>query len=265
MKEDTMSDHLADHRLELIMSVLSARGECRTRQLAEQFKLSEMTLRRDLAELEARGLLRRVHGGAVLLNRDVEYAQRLELGQAQKQLVSRAATRFLKSGQTVYLDAGTTSSEMARAIGQGLPQVTHLHIVTHGISIASELAGRTPYHLQLIGGEVYQNALSTVGPIALEQIAKLDIDVFFMGAGGVDAKLGWTNSNHVEAVIKRAVIDRSKSVFAICDSAKWGQQSFAPIVPLSGVTRWIVDRGLPREGVEAAKSAGVTLAYADGL
>jgi DeoR/GlpR family transcriptional regulator of sugar metabolism len=260
-----VAEHLADHRLELIMSVLSARGECRTTQLAEQFHLSEMTLRRDLAELETRGLLRRVHGGAVLLNRDVVYAQRMELGQAQKQLVSRAATRFLKSGQTVYLDAGTTSFEMARAIVQGLPQVTHLHIVTHGISIASELAGKTPYHLQLIGGEVYQNALSTVGPIALEQIAKLDIDVFFMGAGGVDAKLGWTNSNHVEAVIKRAVIDRSKNVFAICDSAKWAQQSFAPIVPLGGVTRWIVDRGLPREGVEAAKSVGVALAYADGL
>ena len=149
-----------------------------------------MTLRRDLAEVEARGLLRRVHGGAVLVNRDVEYAERLELGQAQKQLVGKTATRFPKSGQTVYLDAGTTSFEMTRAIGQGLPQVTHLHIVTHGISIANELAGRTPYHLQLIGGEVYQNALSTVGPIALAQIADLHIDVFFIGAGGVTAKLG---------------------------------------------------------------------------
>lgn len=260
-----MAEHLAEHRLELIMSVLSARGECRTRQLAEQFQLSEMTLRRDLGELETRGLLRRVHGGAVLLNRDVEYAQRLELGQAQKQLVGRAATRLLKSGQTVYLDAGTTSLELARAIGQGLPQVTHLQIVTHGISIASELAGRTPYHLQLIGGEVYQNALSTVGAVALAQIADLNIDAFFMGAGGVDVAAGWTNSNHVEGVIKRAIIERSKSVCVICDSAKWGQQSFAPIVPFGAVSRWIVDRGLAREGVEAARAAGITLSYADGF
>jgi DeoR/GlpR family transcriptional regulator of sugar metabolism len=260
-----MVEHLADHRLELIMSELSARGECRTRQLAQQFRLSEMTVRRDLAELEGRGLLRRVHGGALLLNRDVEYARRLELGQAQKQLVGRAATRLLESGQTVYLDAGTTSFEMARAICQGLPHITHLHIITHGISIAGELAGRTPYQIQLIGGEVYQNALSTVGPVALAQIAGLDIDVFFMGAGGVDLAVGWTNSNHVEAVIKRAVIDRSKSVCAICDSAKWGQQSFAPIVPFAGVTRWIVDRGLAREGVEAARAAGMALTYADAV
>ncbi len=258
-----MTDHLADHRLELIMSELTARGECRTRQLAQQFRLSEMTVRRDLAELEARGLLRRVHGGAVMQNRDVEYARRLELGQLQKQKVGRAAAALLKSGQTIYLDAGTTAFEMARAIGQGLPQITHLHIVTHGISIASELAGRTPYQLQLIGGEVYQNALSTVGPVALGQIADLNIDLFFMGAGGVDGTLGWTNSNHVEAVIKRAVIARSKSVCAICDSAKWGQQSFAAILPFADVRRWIVDRGLAREGAEAARAAGITLTYTE--
>lgn len=260
-----MADHLADHRLQLIMSVLSARGECRTRQLAEQFQLSEMTVRRDLQELESRGLLRRVHGGAVLLNRDVNYSLRLEHDQAQKQLIGRAATRLLKSGQTVYIDAGTTALDLARAIRQGLPHITHLQIVTHGITIATELAGQTPYSVQLIGGDVYQNALSTVGPTALGQISRLDIDVFFMGAGGVDAIMGWTNSNHVEAVIKRAVIARSKSVCAIVDSSKWGQQSFAPIVPLGEVSRWIVDRGLAHDGVDAANSAGVALNFADGL
>ena len=260
-----MADHLADHRQELIMSVLSARGECRTKQLAEQFQSSEMTLRRDLAELEKRGLLRRVHGGAVLLNRDVDYAQRVELDHAQKQWVGRAASRLLKSGQTVYLDAGTTACEMARAIAQGLPQVSDLSIVTNGISIAGELAGRTPYQLQLIGGEIYQNALSTVGPVALAQIANLNIDVFYMAAGAVDIHAGWTNSNLIEAMVKRAVVARSKSVVSICDSAKWGQESFATIVPLEGVSRWVVDRGLAPEGVAAARAADITLIYADGM
>jgi len=260
-----MTEHLADHRLQLILSVLSARGECRTRQLAEQFQLSEMTVRRDLQELEARGLLRRVHGGAVLLNRDVNYALRLEHDPAQKQLIGRAATRLLKSGQTVYIDAGTTALELARAIRQGLPHITHLQIVTHGITIATELAGQTPYDVQLIGGSVYQNALSTVGPTALAQIAALDIDLFFLGAGGVEAAAGWTNSNHVEAVVKRAVIDRSRNVCAIVDSSKWGQQSFAPIVAFTRVPRWIVDRGLPPEAIEAARQGGIAISFADGL
>lgn len=260
-----MAEHLADHRLELIMTALAARGECRTKQLAEHLQSSEMTLRRDLAELEKRGLLRRVHGGAVLLNRDVDAAQRLEQGEAQKQWVGRAATRLLKSGQTVYLDAGTTAREMARTIVQGLPQVSDLSIVTHGIGIASELAGRTPYQLQLIGGEIYQNTLSTVGPVALAQIANLQIDVFFLAPGAVDTQAGWTNSNLVEAMVKRAVVARSKSVVSICDSAKWGQESFATIVPLNGVSRWVVDRGLTPQGVAAAKAAGITLVYADGM
>ena len=260
-----MAEHLADHRQGLIMTALSARGECRTKQLAEQLQSSEMTLRRDLAELEKRGLLRRVHGGAVLINQDVDYAQRLEPGHAQKQWVGRAATRLLKSGQTVYLDAGTTACEMARAIAQGLPQVSDLSIVTHGISIAGELAGRTPYQLQLIGGEIYQNTLSTVGPVALAQIANLNIDVFFLAPGAVDTHAGWTNSNMVEAMVKRAVVARSKSVVAICDSAKWGQESFVTVVSLDGVSRWVVDRGLPPEGIAAAKTAGITLIYAEGM
>jgi DeoR/GlpR family transcriptional regulator of sugar metabolism len=260
-----MAEHLADHRQELIMSALSARGECRTKQLAEQFQSSEMTLRRDLEQLEKRGLLRRVHGGAVLLNRDADYAQHLEQDHAQKQWVGRAAARLLKSGQTVYLDAGTTACEMARAIAQGLPQVSDLTIVTHAISIASELAGRTPYQLQLIGGEIYQNALSTVGPVALAQIANLNIDVFFLAAGAVDIRAGWTNSSLVEATVKRAVVARSKSVVSICDSAKWGQESFATVVPFEGVSRWVVDRGLASDGVAAAKAAGITLLYAEGM
>jgi len=258
-----MTQHLADRRLELIMSVLTTRGECRTRQLAEQFQLSEMTVRRDLQELEARGLLRRVHGGAVLLNRDVDYAVRLQHDQAQKQSIGRAATQLLRSGQTVYLDAGTTALDLARAIRAGLHHVTHLRLVTHGITVATELAGQTPYSLELIGGEVYQNALSTVGPSALAQIGCLEIDIFFMGAGGVDTAMGWTNSNHVESVVKRAVIQRSKVVCAIADSAKWGQQSYAPIVPFGAVSRWIVDSGLQPEAIEAARSAGVAITFAD--
>ena len=259
-----MNDHLADRRLELILSVLAARGECRTRQLAEQFQLSEMTVRRDLQELESRGLLRRVHGGAVLLNRDVNYSLRLEHEQAQKKLIGLAGTRLLKSGQTVYIDAGTTALELARAIRQGLPHITHLHIVTHGITVATELAGQTPYSVQLIGGEVYQNALSTVGPTAVAQIGDLDIDLFFMGAGGVSAATGWTNSNHIEAVVKRAVIARSKSVCAIVDSSKWEQDSFAPIVPFGEIARWLVDRAISEQAQAAAKRSGVAISFAEG-
>lgn len=260
-----MAEHLSEHRLELIMSVLKSRGECRTRQLAEQFDLSEMTLRRDLQALEKRGLLKRVHGGAVLLNSDINYTMRLQYDQIQKQSIGRTATRMLKSGQTIYIDAGTTTLELARAIRDGLPHITHLQIVTHGITIASELAGQTPYSVQLIGGDVYQNALSTVGPTALAQIGELNIDVFFMAAVGVNQGMGWSNSNHVEAVIKRAVIERSKQVCALADSSKWGHESYAAIVPFERIPYWVVNRGLAEDGIAAAKAANIELTFAESI
>jgi DeoR/GlpR family transcriptional regulator of sugar metabolism len=260
-----MKDLLAERRLEMITAVLHTRGECRTKQLAEQFNLSEMTLRRDFHTLEERGLLRRVHGGAVLLNSDVNYSKRLEFDQIQKQVIGRAAVNLLKSGQTIYIDAGTTTLEMARTIRQGLAHVTHLQIVTHGITIASELAGHTPYNVQLIGGDVYQNALSTVGPVALAQINNLHIDTFFMGAVAVSQAQGWGNSNHVEAVVKRAVIEHSKQVCVLADSSKWGQESYSPIVSLGAVTKWITNRGLSQEAIDAAKAAKIAITFADGI
>ncbi|MGX8882557.1 DeoR/GlpR family DNA-binding transcription regulator [Methylovorus sp. SPW-M1] len=260
-----MTKHLAEHRLELIISALRARGQCRTAQLAEQFNLAEITVRRDLHTLEKRGLLKRVHGGAVLLNSDVQYSQRLQHDQLQKQIIGLAATRMLKSGQTIYIDAGTTTLELARAIRNGVPHLTDLTIITHGITIATELAGQTPYSLQLIGGDVYQNALSTVGPTALAQIKALNIDLFFMAAVGVDQAMGWSNSNHVEAVIKRAVIDRSQHVCALADSSKWGNPSYAHIVPFGEVSHWVVDHGLSAQGVASAQAANIELLFAEGI
>ncbi|SMC18411.1 transcriptional regulator, DeoR family [Andreprevotia lacus DSM 23236] len=254
---------LADHRMQLIMTLLANKGECRVRELAEQFKLSEMTVRRDLQELEARGLLKRVHGGAVLISHDVGYPQRVQQGQAQKQRIGHTAASLLRNGMAIYLDAGTTAMEIARAIRSGLPDVRQLSIVTHGINIATELSGQTPYSLHLIGGEVYQNAFSTVGPAALEQIAGFHFDLFFMGAGGVDTLAGWTNSNHQEAQVKRAVMARSAETCAIVGSDKWGQRTFAPVARFEDVRSWIVDRELPADAMRIADQVGMSVIYAD--
>jgi DeoR family transcriptional regulator of aga operon len=259
-----MSSHLANFRMQLIMSALAAQGECRTSDLAQRFQLSENTIRRDLLELEERGLLRRVHGGAVLIDQDAAYAGRIEHCVPQKAWIGRAAAGLIESGQHVYLDAGSTALELVRAICDGLPTVTHLHLFTHGIRIASELIGRTPYHVHLIGGEVYQNTHCTVGPQALAQIDQFRFDLFFMGANGVDLQRGWTISNHMEVLIKRAVISRSKRVYALVDGSKWNQPALAPIVPFNTIKHWISDTALPADGQAAARAAGIELSLAAG-
>jgi len=248
--------------MQLIMSALSAQGECRTSELAQRFQLSENTIRRDLLELEERGLLLRVHGGAVLVDQDAAYATRLEHSLPQKRAIGQAAATLIESGQNIYLDVGSTTQELVRVIRDGLPTVTHLHIFTNGVKIAGELIGQTPYNVHLIGGEIYQNTFCTVGPSALAQIDQFRFDLFFMGANGVDPQRGWTNSNHMEVLVKRAVISRSKRVFALVDSSKWNLPSLAQIVPLAGVKHWIVDADLAPDAQASARAAGVEVMIA---
>jgi DeoR/GlpR family transcriptional regulator of sugar metabolism len=257
-----MSSHLANYRMQLIMSVLAAQGECRISELARRFSLSENTIRRDLLKLEEQGLLQRVHGGAVLINEDAVYRESMSRSLPQKRAIGRAAVSLIESGQHVFIDAGTTALELAQAMRHGLPGVTHLHIYTHGVNIARELIGQTPYTLHLIGGEIYQNTASSVGPTALSQIEALRFDLFFMGANGVDAQRGWTNSNHMEVLIKRAVLERSKHAAAIVDSTKWNQSSLATIVPLGAVREWIVDDGLGPGACTVARAANVRITVA---
>jgi DeoR family transcriptional regulator of aga operon len=162
----------------------------------------------------------------------------------------------------IYLDSGTTSMELALAIKTGLPGVNQLSIATHGINIAIELSGHPAFSVHLIGGELYHNGLSTVGPVALGQIAQSHFDLFFMGARGIDESAGWTNSNQLETQLKHAAIAQSRQVCAIVDSAKWGHRGFSVIVPFARVPVWVTDTDLPDAARAAARAAGVDVQIA---
>lgn len=253
---------LADHRRELILATLSSGGQCRVSDLARQFSLSEMTVRRDLRVLEEQGLLRRVHGGAVLVDAEVGYPLRAQKGQTQKQRIGRRAAGLIRNGMAIYLDSGTTAMEVALAINTGLPGVNELSISTHGINIAIELCGHPSFDVHLIGGELYHNGLSTVGPVALGQIAQSHFDLFFMGARGIDDRAGWTNSNQLETQLKHAAIAQSRQVCAIADSTKWGHRGFSAIVAFDQVPVWVTDADLPDAARKAAQAAAIEVLIA---
>lgn len=252
----------AGHRHLLILKVLAQEGACRVSDMARRFTLSEMTLRRDLQEMHDAGLLKRVHGGAIALGRDTEFGVRTQEGSQQKQQIGAAAAGLIQNGWSVYLDAGTTAMEVARAIVAGLKDVRTLSIVTNGVNIATELVGRTPYDLYSIGGEIYPAGVSAVGPMTLAQLENFHFDLFFMGARGVDAEVGWTNTNHLETQVKHAVIARSRQVCAVVDSHKWGRRALVSVAPLGAVTHWVCDAGLPQQARAAAAGQGVSLLIA---
>ena len=235
-------------RAHSILESFKAEGSVKTSELAKEFSVSEMTIRRDLDELVRLGLARRVHGGAVLLSAPGEKPSAAD-GSANMKLVARRALQFFPQQGTVYMDAGRTSMELARVIPE-LPaaQRDTLRIVTHASNVASYLSEvRAVRSVHQIGDDIDQITLAAVGPQALEQLQGLHYNVFFMGVSGADPDAGWTNNNLAESKVKQVVMRHSAKVYVIADSSKWRSVNFAPIGLFDAVTAWIVDRNREAE------------------
>jgi len=258
-----MALSLPSRRLTLILSRLQERGEVRTTALAEDFDVSEMTIRRDLSLLVQRVLVHRVHGGAVLEGRELGYEERSKRRHTAKQAVGIRAAALVRAGQTLFLDSGSTAMEVARAlILRTRSSSFEVRVVTHATNIATALATCPSLRVHQIGGEIYQNMFSAVGPEALEQLRALKFDICFLGVNGATVSEGWTNSNQVEVAIKQVVIKRSRAPYVIADSSKWGYAAFAHIAPLGDMNGWITDALLPKSGEEELRGLGVEVVRA---
>ena len=250
-------------RLQTIFEIIERQGTVRTKELAAQLGVSEMTIRRDLDDLGRQGRVRRVHGGATLFTSSDKLGG-YEANIIRKQTVARAALQYFPRAGTVYLDAGSTGMELARVIHELDPtQRDGLRIVTHAPAVATYLATqRSVRSVHQIGDEVNFATLSAVGPHALEQILRLHFDVFFMGVRGADPTVGWTNNDSAEAKVKQAVMSRSSETYVLADSSKWRAISFTPIAPLGAATGWIVDRGHQQDMEDTFRSLSVKLCFA---
>jgi DeoR/GlpR family transcriptional regulator of sugar metabolism len=246
---------LAHQRQQYILEVLRQHGNVRVIDVSEHLSVSEMTIRRDLAELEDKGLLQRVYGGAISsTSKDIAYSSRNAAYHDEKQAIAHHAAGLVKSGQSVFLDAGTTCMEIAKALlERSQRERLQVNVTTHAINIATELAGHQNVRTYQIGGEVYRESFAITGPDAVAKIRSLHFDVFFMGVCGVHPEVGLTNTNSVEVEVKLAVMERSKASYVVSDSSKWNKTTFSPIAPLSSVTGWITDEGLPKEARRALK------------
>ena len=185
-----------------------------------------------LTALERRGVLRRVHGGAIPVERfgnEPDVADREGHSAGQKERIARAALEELPDGGSIILDAGTTTVRLARL----LPFDRQLTVVTHSIPGASLLTGRPNISLHVLGGVVRPRTLAAVGE--------------------------WTKAQIAEATIKRALIEASRRVVVLADHTKFGREDFARVVPLSVVETIITDFELDDEFAEHIESAGPTV------
>ena len=252
---------LARDRSQQILVLLEAQGSLSNALLAQTLGVSNMTVRRDLLDLEHQGLVRRVHGGVELPSSpDRGFSLRSRQGRVAKQAIGRAAALRVESGETVYLDAGSTAMELALSLK--VRPLKRVKIVTHAINIAAEFAGLPNFSLIQVGGEIFGQTFAATGPLALETLSKLRFDRLFLATQGFSLEAGLTDSNLLEAEVKQSVIRQAAEVILIADSSKWRRTSFAQVAPLSAVSRLITDAGFPLGDRAALEQMGSEVCYA---
>ena len=245
----------APERHQQILETARAHGRVEVAELARDLAVTPETVRRDLTALERRGVLRRVHGGAIPVERlgiEPGVADRESHAASQKERIARAAIEELPDGGSIILDAGTTTVRMA----QLLPTDREFTVVTHSIPVASVLVSRPNVTLHLLGGVVRGRTLAAVGEWTKAQISEVFADVAFMGTNGISVERGLTTPDLAEASVKRALIDASRRTVVLADHSKFGREDFARVVPLAAVDTIITDLGLDVELAEDIENAG---------
>ncbi len=248
----------APERHQQILDTARTNGRVDVAGLARELLVTPETVRRDLTALERRGVLRRVHGGAIPVERlgiEPGVADRESHAAGQKDRIARAALDELPEGGSVILDAGTTTARLA----QLLPTDRELTVVTHSIPVASVLISRPNISLHLLGGVVRGRTMAAVGEWTKAQIAEVFADVAFMGTNGISVERGLTTPDLAEAGVKRALIDAARRTVVLADHTKFGREDFARVAPLSEIDTVITDVELDVELADDIENAGPRL------
>jgi DeoR/GlpR family transcriptional regulator of sugar metabolism len=234
---------LTIHRRQQILSILKRQGQVIAKEVSQAMGVSEDTIRRDLREMAQEGLLQRVHGGALPASPAIaDFAGRERITPDGKVAIGRAAARMIQPGQVVILDGGTTAREVARH----LPLELKATIITHSPTIALELVNHPNVDVILIGGRMFKHSVVAVGAAAIEAIAQVHADVYFMGVTGVHPKTGLTTGDFEEAAVKRALNHAAAETIVLASSEKLNAASPYVVVSLAEISGIITERSANR-------------------
>jgi DeoR family glycerol-3-phosphate regulon repressor len=254
-------------RKERTAEMIRMRGFMSSSALAAEFGVSEMTVRRDLAELDALGELIRTHGGAVWREpRTIEtvgaqepfFDERTKRNHEAKLRIATAAERLVAKGSAVALDVGTTTYQLAHRLANR----SDIKIVTNNLRIATLLASHS-VDIYLLGGNVRRNEMSLCGPVAVQQAEKLRFDIAFIGVAGISAS-GIFDYAIEEAELKRVFLAQASRKVALCDASKFGQVSLVQVAQLKEIDTVVTDAAPPADIAEALAEAGVETIVAAG-
>jgi DeoR family fructose operon transcriptional repressor len=246
----------SDERQEAILAEVSREGRASVAALAERFAVVGETIRRDLAELERRGVIRRVHGGAIPAEKatpEPPIEDRATQMTGEKERIAQAALGELPAEGSVFIEAGSTPSYLASA----LPPDRPLTVVTNGGYIANALARHDNLTVLSVGGRVRPRSLACVDDWALDVLSGLHVDVAFLGTNGISAGAGLTTPDLAEAAVKRATLTIAARTVLLADHSKVGVVSLARYGGLHQIDLLITDAGLAIEDMRELEDAGL--------
>lgn len=251
----------APERHQQILERARADGRVDVTRLAVDLDVTPETIRRDLTVLERHGLVHRVHGGAIPVERlgfEPGLADREGVLSGEKERIAKAALDELPDGGAIALDAGTTTVRLAEL----LPPDRELTVVTHALPVATVLATRPGITLHLVGGTVRGRTLAAVGSWALRDLAEIHVDVTFLGANGITVERGATTPDLAEAAVKRALVGAARRTVVLADHTKVGRVELAHVVAIGDVDTLVTDSGVEAELAEQIEAAGTRVVSA---
>lgn len=253
---------LAETRRRRILDWLQEEGSARVRALSEAFGVSEPTIRQDLERLEADGYIVREHGGAFLATMP-QQVQALALhhlvNMDAKRAIGRVAAARVHDGETIILDAGSTTTEIAR----NLMKRQDLHVITNALNIALILGANPSCTIHMPGGQFKAPTLSVTGEKSGEYFENLFAEKLFLATAGASLDAGLTFPALADLYVKRAMIKAAREIILVADSSKIGRVSFAALGPLTLVNALITDAGIRDEDRSAIEKMGIEITIAE--
>lgn len=260
-KSNPLDSHIILERRAGILELIESTGQVKVNELSKLFNVSEVTIRNDLSQLEQKGLLIRARGGAIRSQGvGMDYALTIKAKKhfEEKKAIGKKATELIQDGDTIFLDSGTTTMEIAKHLGK----FKELTIITNALNIARQLVEYPNFKIIVPGGILRPNSLSMVGPTAETALRNYYSDKLFLGVDGIDALYGISTPNVEEAHLNRVMIELSNEVFVVTDSSKFNRRSLAFIAPMEKINTVITDKAIPSDEKERLENKDINLILA---
>jgi len=249
---------LAEERRRKILEIVEHSGRVTVGDIVRGLSVSAVTARSDLDALSSAGMIIRSHGGGVRpqeATRDYPVDFKATLHSAEKQRIGEAAARLVRSNETIILDSGSTTAEIARHLNHA--QLHNVTVITNALNIATELLGATGISLIMIGGILRQISRSFVGPHAEQILREFHADRLFLAVDGFDLETGPATPDILEAQLNGLMMEVARETTIVTDSSKLGRRSLSRIGSADRIHRLITDTGAPKEFLAALQARGV--------